>query len=88
MDYKFLVNKELEKFFDETDFSVGEILRTILSRPLTGIEITNKSRFQEITDQEWYEIIEKTFLDSVEDDPVVPEDEWDNVINEIFKDER
>ena len=58
MDYKFLVNKELEKFFEEDNLSIGDIFRIITSEKRTGIKIKNKSRFQEISDKEWYEILE------------------------------
>ncbi len=61
MDYKYLANKGVEKFFEETDLSVGEILRTIMQEKFTGINIENKSRLTDISDKEWYEIIEKTF---------------------------
>ena len=61
MNYKVLVKKELERFFEDTDLSVGEILRTVLSERLTGISIPNRSRFHELTDQDWYEIVEKSF---------------------------
>ena len=61
MDYRFLANRGLEKFFEESKLSVGEIMRTITQEKFTGIKIENKSRLTEISDQEWYEIIEKTF---------------------------
>lgn len=87
MDYKFLANKELEKLFGETDFSVGEIFLSIINR--TGVEIQNRSQFREITDQEWYVIIEETLKDALEDDPILSDEEWDETINKIFnKNER
>lgn len=61
MDYRFLASKGIEKFFEETDMSVGEIIRTIIQKKFTGIEVVNKSRITEISDQKWYEIIEKTY---------------------------
>ena len=61
MDYKFLANKEIEKFFEETEFSVGEVLLSILQQRFTGVKIQNKSKMLEMTDQEWYEAIEKAF---------------------------
>ena len=61
MDYRFLASKGIEKFFEETDMSVGEIIRTIIQKKFTDIEIVNKSRITEISDQEWYEVIEKTY---------------------------
>lgn len=68
MDYKFLVKKELDRFFEETELSVGEIFRNITSEKLTGISISNKSRFHDLTDKDWYEIIEKSFKYNIEDD--------------------
>lgn len=61
MDYKFLANKEIEKFFEETEFSVGEILLSILQQRFTGVKIENKSKILDTSDQEWYEAIEKAF---------------------------
>lgn len=61
MDYRFLASRGIEKFFEETDLSVGEIIRTIVQKKFTGVEVENKSRFTDIPDKEWYEIIEKTF---------------------------
>lgn len=61
MDYRFLANRGIERFFEESQMSVGEIIRTITQEKFTGIKIENKSRLTEITDTEWYEIIEKVF---------------------------
>lgn len=88
MDYKFLANKEIERFFEETNFSVGEIFLSIISKNNTGIEITNRSRFTELTDQEWYGIIEKSLADSLEEDPKLSEEEFKNTIDKIFTNER
>ena len=60
MNYRFLANKALNEFFEESELSVGEILRSLLRESSTGIKIENKARITEITDSEWYEIIEKT----------------------------
>lgn len=62
MEYRFLVSKEVERFFEERpDMSVGEIFRAILNKSFTGIEIVNKGRLTELTDQDWYEAIDKAF---------------------------
>lgn len=61
MDYKFLAKTEIEKLFEDSELSVGEIIRTITQEKFTGIRIENKSRITEISDKEWYEIIEKAF---------------------------
>jgi len=61
MNYKFLTKEEVVKFFEESDLSVGEIFRTFTQEKFTGIKIENRSRFSEISDKEWYEIIEKAF---------------------------
>lgn len=68
MDYKFLVSKEVEKFFDETNFSVGEILLSILQEKFTGIKIENKQRFLEMSDQDWYSVLEKVYAYHKEDE--------------------
>ena len=68
MDYKFLVSKELERFFEETNFSVGQIFLSILQEKFTGIKIENKKRFLEMSDKEWYSVLEKTFNYHKEDE--------------------
>ena len=60
MNYRFLANNTLNKFFENTELSVGEIFRAIMRESSTGIKIENKSRITEISDEEWYEILEKT----------------------------
>lgn len=67
MDYKFLVKKELEEFFENTELSVGEIFRSILSEKFSGVVISNKSRLTDLSDKEWYEIVEKSFDYEIED---------------------
>lgn len=67
MNYKYLVKKGLSRFLDESDLSVGEILRAVTSERLTGIKTENRSRFLEITDKEWNSIIEKAFEYEQED---------------------
>lgn len=86
MDYRFLVSKKLENFFDNTDMSIGDIFRTIMSEKVTGLNITNKSRFQQMTDQDWYEAIELAFNESQEEETFYNDKEWDNKINSFFKD--
>ena len=61
MDYKFLASRSIEKFFEETELTVGEVLRAITQEKFTGIKIENKSKLTEISDEEWYKIIEKAF---------------------------
>ena len=60
MYYKFLADRALQKFFEESELSVGQIMRAITQEKFTGIKIENRSRFEEITDKEWYELIEKS----------------------------
>jgi len=61
MDYRFLASKELEKFFEDTEMSVGEIIRTITQEKFTGLKSENRSVLTELSDKDWYEIIEKSF---------------------------
>ena len=61
MNLKYLIIKEFTRFMNETDLTVGEILRAITSEKFTGIEITNRGRFSEISDEEWYKIIENAY---------------------------
>ena len=60
MNYRFLANNTLNKFFENTELSVGEIFRAIMRESSTGIKIENKARITEISDEEWYGILEKT----------------------------
>ena len=60
MNYRLLANKSINKFFEKTELSVGEIFRAILRESSTGIKIENKARINELTDVEWYTIIENT----------------------------
>ena len=66
MDYKFLADRALQRLFEETELNVGQIIRAITQEKFTGIKIENKSRLTEITDKEWYEIIENTFENEIE----------------------
>lgn len=61
MNYKFLAKEELIKFFEETDLSVGEIIRTITQEKFTGVNIPNRSQLTDVSDQKWYETFEKAF---------------------------
>lgn len=61
MNYKFLAKEEIVKFFEQSELSVGEILRTITQEKFTGVKIENRGRLSDISDKEWYEIIEKSF---------------------------
>ncbi len=61
MNYKYLANKELDKFFEETDFSVGDIIRAITLEKISGLKVTNRGIITEKSDKEWYEIIEKAY---------------------------
>lgn len=61
MDYRFLAKRGIEKFFKETELSVGEIMRTLIQEKFTGLKCENRRILTEISDQKWYEIIEKTF---------------------------
>lgn len=61
MEYRYLTSKKIEKFFDETDLSVGEILRTITQEKFSGLKIENRNIFTEKSDVEWYSIIERAY---------------------------
>ena len=67
MNYKFLAKEGIVKFFEDSDFSVGEILRTIIQEKFTGVKIENRGRLLEISDKEWYEAIEAAFNYEIED---------------------
>lgn len=85
MDYKFLAKIEIEKFFENTEFSVGEILLSILSHESVGVSINNRGKLLETTDQEWYAIIEKVLEESLEEDPEMSNDEFKENMSKIFK---
>lgn len=87
MDYRFVVKKEIESYFDNTDYSVGEILRNIISEKLTGIVVINKGRFTEISDEQWYKIIEDSFKD-IDDKVIKSNEEFELTINKMADNEQ
>ena len=87
MDYRFVVKKEIESYFDNTDYSVGEILRNIISEKLTGIVVINKGRFTEISDEQWYKIIEDSFKD-MDDKVIKSNEEFELTINKMADNEQ
>lgn len=66
MDFRFLSKKQIEKFFTDTGFSVGQIIRAITREDISGVKIENRAEISSKSDQEWYEIIEKAFEDERE----------------------
>jgi len=87
LDYRIVVKKEIENYFDSTDYSVGEILRNIISEKLTGIVVINKSRFTEISDEQWYKIIEDSFK-SIDDKVIKSDEEFELTINKMVNNEQ
>lgn len=63
MNHRFLMSKEIERLFDETEMTVSEIIRTITREKYTGLVIGNKSRFDEISDEMWLTATEKATED-------------------------
>lgn len=59
MNYKYLVSREITKMFEDSDLSVGEIIRTITQEKFTGLKSSNKGVLTNMSDQEWYESIQK-----------------------------
>ena len=75
MDYRHTAIDTLtdfaEKFSgkeDEPKMSFGDILYSITRNQLTGLDIPNGElrKFRDISDNQWYEIIEKAFKDEQE----------------------
>jgi hypothetical protein len=66
MDYKFLASRAIQKALEETELSVGQLMRVITQEKFTGVKIENRSRFEEITDKEWYELIESAQNNEIE----------------------
>lgn len=67
MNYKFLFQEELENAFIDTELSVGDVIRAITANKYTGVEISNPSRLQEISDKLWYQIIKTAIAYEKED---------------------
>jgi hypothetical protein len=61
MNHRFLAKKGIEKFFNQSELSVGEILRAITQEKFTGLKCENRGVLLNKSDQEWYEVIEKAF---------------------------
>lgn len=66
MNYRFLAKKALDKFFDDTELSVGEIMRLITQEKYTGLKAENRGVLMEMSDEKWYENIEKTLENETE----------------------
>ena len=80
MDYKFLAKKALEKLFEETDLSVGEIIRTLVQEKVSGLKATNRGALTSITDKEWYSKIEKINLEESNPDVILTNEEWETFV--------
>lgn len=61
MDHRFLAKKGIEKFFEQSELSVGEILRAITQEKFSGLKCENRRVLTEKTDKEWYRIFETAF---------------------------
>ncbi len=66
MDNRYLVKRKIDKVFDETTLSVGEIIRIITQEKYTGLVSNNRSKLTEKTDEQWYNIIEEAFENELE----------------------
>ena len=66
MNYRYSTKKEIDRLFDETDLTVGEIIHTIVREKYTGIKISNRSKIRSMSDEDWYESIEKAARDEQE----------------------
>lgn len=80
MDYKFLAKKALDELFEDTEMSVGEIIRTITSEKVTGLRTENRSVLTEISDESWYNKIEMLSLSAKSKDDPMTETEWKEYI--------
>lgn len=67
INHTYLASTELDRFFEDTEMSFGEILRAILREKHTGIKIENRSRLTEITDEQWCKILKNTLEDEQDD---------------------
>jgi hypothetical protein len=69
MNYKILAKNSLDKLFVNTELkTIGEIFRAIIRESTTGIKVENKSRFTELSDEDWYLILEKTIKNEEPED--------------------
>ena len=66
MNYKFLAGRAIQEALEETELSIGQIMRILTQEKFTGLKIENRSRFEEITDKEWYELIENAQNNEIE----------------------
>jgi hypothetical protein len=66
MNYKAIGMSTLEEYANKTDYSLGEILYSILRTPVSGI--TSIKEIKDISDEDMYTIIEKA-MNAEEDIP-------------------
>ena len=85
MNYRFLAKEGINKLFDESDLSVGEILRTIIRERATGLKCKNISVLTSITSEKWYEVIEKAY-EETQDAPIEDDNEWSLAMSKTFGD--
>lgn len=81
MDYRFLSKITIEKFFEETQLSVGEIIEVIA---LTKTKLESKNKAADITDKMWYETFEVVIEEILSDPIIEDEKEWEETINKVF----
>jgi|TARA_R110000868_G_scaffold74337_2_gene214921 hypothetical protein len=81
MDYNFLAKKAIEKLFEDTDLSVGEIIRELTKEKFTGLKAENRGVLTSISDKQWYGIIEKIAAEELEGDPVCNDLDWEKFVS-------
>jgi len=82
MDYNFLAKKAMEKLFEETDLSIGEVIRELTQEKFTGLKSENRSVLTNKTDKEWYTVIEKITAEQLEEDTVCNEEDWEKFLSQ------
>jgi hypothetical protein len=81
MNYNFLAKKAMEKLFEETDLSIGEVIRELTQEKYTGLKSENRSVLTNKTDKEWCAVIEKVTAEQLEEDTACNEEDWEKFIS-------
>jgi hypothetical protein len=81
MDYNFLAKKAIERLFEETDLSIGEVIRELTQEKVTGLKSENRGVLTSKTDKEWYIAIEKITAEQLEEDTACSEEDWEKFLS-------
>lgn len=78
MNYKAMIQMEIPRFLQDTNYTFSEILSSIITVADTGARIENKTALMQVTDEQWFHIIERAFSDAKRTDKKLTDEEFAN----------